>query len=114
VTPPATAEAGYQTGVASGGLNSANGGSGLIYIDWFLASTVSGTVLDGSGNPVARTVRGYLRTTGALVGETTSSASNGAYSLVLEAAPGDEIQVICLDDTAGTLENDLIHRAFTV
>lgn len=42
---------------------------------------ISGHVFDGSGNPIARTVRCYRRDTGSLVAETTSDAITGAYSL---------------------------------
>lgn len=35
-TAPGSAEDGYQSGIGNGGTSSANGGNGLIYIDWFL------------------------------------------------------------------------------
>ena len=76
------------------------------------AFQVSGTVLDGSGSPVARTVRAYRRDTGALIGSTTSDGSTGAYAIT--SPTSGEVQVICLDDDADTLENDLIHRAIPV
>lgn len=73
--------------------------------DW---KTFSGTVLDASNNPVARTVRVVRRSDGYELGETTSSAVTGAWSITLPAT--SEVQIICLDDAAGTLENDLVHR----
>jgi hypothetical protein len=101
LTPVSVTVYGTDTGV---------GASLPLFQDW---QTYSGAVLDGSGNPVVRTVRAYLRSTGALIGQTTSSAGTGTYSLLVATALGDEVQIICLDDNAGTLENDLIHRALT-
>lgn len=69
--------------------------------------TVSGTVTD-TGSPVARTVRAYRRDTGALLGETTSNAPTGSYTLTV--SHGGEVQVVCLDDGAGTTYNDKILR----
>jgi hypothetical protein len=70
---------------------------------------VSGTITDDTGTPCARTVRLYDRATGAFIAETTSDAGTGAYdfSAVLST---DEVQRIVLDDSAGTLYNDLIDR----
>lgn len=114
VAAPGTAETGYVSGIAAGGINNTNGGNGRIYIEWLATSTISGTVLDATSAPVARTVRVYERATGTLLGETISSASTGAYSLTLNLPVGDEVQVVCMDDAAGTLENDLVHRAYSV
>lgn len=44
-------------------------------------AAISGTVLDKDGNGVARLVRVYLQSTGALVGSTTSAAGTGAFSV---------------------------------
>ena len=68
----------------------------------------SGTVLNASGAPVARTVRVVRRSDGYELGETTSSASTGAWSIAVPVT--SEVQILCLDDAAGTLDNDLIHR----
>ena len=73
---------------------------------------VSGTILDTNGNPVARTVRVYRRDTGALLGETNSSPTTGAYSV--SNAYAGEVQVVMLDDAAGTIENDQILRTMPV
>lgn len=70
--------------------------------------TVSGTVYDSTGTPVARTVRAVRRSTGELLAETVSDASTGAYSL--RVPDTSEVQVLCLDDSAGVLENDLVLR----
>lgn len=70
---------------------------------------VSGTVLDNTGAPAARTVRVYRRDTGALLGSTTSNATTGAYSVA--STYSGEVQVVCLDDSGGTVYNDLILRA---
>jgi len=42
---------------------------------------ISGTVLDNSGDPAARTVRAYLGSTGELVASTTSNTETGAYEI---------------------------------
>lgn len=76
------------------------------FYDW--AGQIAGTVLDASAAAAARTVRAYRRDTGALVGSTTSSGSTGAYTINCPTL--DECSVICLDDSGGTLENDLILR----
>lgn len=72
--------------------------------------TVSGTVYDSTSTPVARTVRAIRRSTGELLAETVSDASTGAYSL--RVPDTSEVQVLCLDDSAGALENDLVLRTF--
>jgi len=71
-------------------------------------SSVSGTITDDTGTPCARTVRLYDRATGAFIAETTSDASTGAYDF--SYLPDDEVQRIVLDDSDGTLYNDLIDR----
>jgi hypothetical protein len=71
-------------------------------------STVSGTITDAEGNPCVRIVRAYDRTTGILLGETTSNASTGIYTFT--GLSTSEVQRIVLDDAAGTLYNDLIDR----
>lgn len=71
------------------------------------SKTVSGVIYDDASAPVARTVRIYRRSDGAFVGEATSDASTGAYSI---PCPNVEVQRIALDDAAGTLYNDIIDR----
>lgn len=73
---------------------------------------VSGTILDINGNGVARTVRVYRRDTGALLGSATSSALTGVYTFT-DAYAG-EVNVVLLDDAAGTIENDQILRTIPV
>ncbi len=72
-----------------------------------LAKTVSGLIRDDAGALCARTVRAYDRATGALIASTTSNATTGAYSLDVG---DDEVQRIVLDDSGGTLYNDIIDR----
>lgn len=74
--------------------------------------TVSGTVSDAESNGVARNLRIYRRDTGALLGSTTSSPATGAYSFTVAFA--GEVQVILLDDLAGSVENDQILRVIPV
>lgn len=69
---------------------------------------VSGTVRDDTGALCARTVRIYRRDTGALIGSTTSDASLGTYTINCPTL--DEVQRIVLDDSGGTLYNDLVDR----
>lgn len=72
------------------------------------AAQVSGVVRDDTGAPCARTVRLLHRTTGELIGSTTSDAVTGAYTL---GAPSlEEVQRIVLDDAGGTLYNDILDR----
>lgn len=85
--------------------------SGTKHYQTAAAKSISGTVRDGSGNPAARTLRIYRRDTGALVAETTSDGTTGAYTKDL-AFMTEEMQVICLDDASGIVENDLILRTF--
>ncbi len=74
--------------------------------------TVSGTIIDANAQPVVRTVRVYRRDTGALLGETVSNITTGAWSLT-DAFTG-EVNVVMLDDALGTLENDQILRTTPV
>ena len=73
---------------------------------------ISGFVKDINNNPVPRTIRVYRRDTGVLLGETQTSAVTGAYSLT-DAYAG-EVQVVMLDDAAGSIENDQILRTTPV
>ena len=72
------------------------------------AGQIAGVITDDASDPVARVVRAYRRDTGALVGNTTSSAGDGSYSISLPTL--DECSVIALDDASGDLFNDLIAR----
>lgn len=69
--------------------------------------SVSGVIYDDAGVPCARTVRLYTRSTGALLGAATSDAVTGVYSI---HCGDDEVQRIVLDDSGGTLYNDIIDR----
>jgi hypothetical protein len=68
---------------------------------------LSGTV-DNLGAPCERTVLAYRRDSGALFGRTKSDATTGAYALSTNYS--GEHSVVCLDDAAGTLQNDLVIR----
>lgn len=72
------------------------------------ASQVSGVTRDAADAVCSRVVRAYNRATGALIGEATSDAGTGAYSMNLPIT--DEVNVVFLDDSGGTLYNDLIAR----
>jgi hypothetical protein len=69
--------------------------------------TISGVIYDDTSATVARTVRVYRRSDGAFVGEVTSSGVDGTYTI---ACPDEEVQRIVLDDSGGTLYNDIIDR----
>ena len=73
---------------------------------------VSGSVQDLSSSPLQRVVRAYRRDNGAFLGETSSSPTTGAYTIPV--AYDSEINVVLLDDTAGTLENDQVLRTTPV
>lgn len=73
--------------------------------------TISGTVQDSTGAFVARTIRAYERTTGLFIAETVSDGS-GNYSLT--NMPAVEHTLLCLDDAAGTVYNDLVLRTTPV
>jgi len=74
------------------------------------AGKISGIVTDSVGAPAARVVRAYRRDTGALVANVISDAYTGAYSFYTPTL--DELDVQCLDDFGGTVQDDLIRRAF--
>lgn len=74
--------------------------------------TISGVIKDTNGNSVARTVRAYRRDTGALMGETVSNGTTGAYSITTPHS--GEHNVVMLDDVFGTIENDQILRTTPV
>jgi len=78
---------------------------GLSYTYALATYTVAG-VVRVNGVPVGRVVRAYRRDTGVLLGETTSAGDTGAYSLTLSY--GGDVQIVCVDDAAGTTYNDLI------
>jgi len=72
------------------------------------AGEISGVIRDDAGAVCARTVRIVNRSTGALIASTTSDAGTGAYLFALPSL--DEVQRIVLDDSGGTLYNDIIDR----
>lgn len=70
-------------------------------------ASITGTVTE-LGIPVQRTIRAYRRDTGAYVSEAVSNPTTGVYTISVYA--GVEHNLVCLDDAAGTTQNDLIKR----
>lgn len=58
---------------------------------------ITGSVVDGAGNPLARTVRAHYQKNGAVVGEAVSNAS-GAFSIPVPASAVDPIYLLAFDD----------------
>lgn len=77
----------------------------------WISYALSGTVKDDANANAVRTVRAYVRSSGVLAGQAVS-ASDGTWTI----APLDPVEhvVVCLDDSAGPLFNDLICRATPV
>lgn len=67
---------------------------------------ISGKITENC-TPVARTVRLYLRSDGALADETTSSGADGSYSFTV-ADKTTLYYVVALDDDAGISYNAVI------
>lgn len=70
--------------------------------------TLSGTIIDSHKNGVERKIRIYARESGLLIAETTSSRTDGRWTISIDYEK--EVQVILLDDNDGTFENDQITR----
>ncbi len=87
-------------------------GKGVLFTDGWQSKTISAVaapnvILDDTGLAASRAVRAYDRTTGKFLAEQQASAS-GTFEFSLLTA--GEKQVVYLDDAAGDLHNDLIHR----
>lgn len=67
-------------------------------------STISGTVKDDTAANAVRTVRIYDRASGRYIGGVVSAA-DGTFSY---RTPAADVYVVCLDDAAGTVYDDLI------
>ena len=78
----------------------------------FISCPSGDPILDDTGSPAVRTVRIYNRTTGHYITQTVS-AEDGTYSAEVASA-GVQYQAVCLDDSAGTVYNDKIHRSTPV
>lgn len=77
------------------------------------ASEITGTVLGPSGTPVARTVRAYRRSDGALMASAVSNATTGAYLLSIPTSA--EMSVVTFDNAdTGTFYNDRVIRVIPV
>lgn len=87
-------------------LHSWSEGSGGVYGFSLPLYATSGNVTDASSMPAARVVRAYARDTGALLRETTSDASTGAFSLRL--VNPNPVYVVAIDDDVGTAYNAII------
>lgn len=68
---------------------------------------VSGTVTGASGSPSAQIIRAYRRDDGSFVAQ-VSSDSSGNFVMVTDYS--GELDLLCLDDDAGSLENEKPHR----
>ncbi|NKN34224.1 LamG domain-containing protein [Marichromatium bheemlicum] len=76
------------------------------------ATSVSGIITDQQGAPAARTVRLYHRQSGALLAETRSSATDGAY-LLTTTVPREVDRLVLSDDDGGPADPvlpDLVDR----
>ena len=73
---------------------------------------ITGTVRDVNNNPVARQVRVFRRSDGLLVGQTTSNATTGDYSVLTPDAASEayDVQFYTLN---GELLNDLVYARVT-
>jgi hypothetical protein len=72
-------------------------------------NSVLGTITDDTGTPCARTIGLLRRDNFDLLGTATSDASTGAYAISDLDYDGECIRIV-LDDSDGTLYNDLIDR----
>lgn len=72
-----------------------------------ITTSIGHEVLDDAGSPAVRTVRAYERATGKLIAQKNSDASGDFAMRLLTSS---EKQLVYLDDAAGGLYNDLIHR----
>jgi hypothetical protein len=72
-----------------------------------LVGQISGTVKDDTNANAIRKIVAFPRSAPLRV-VTTDSAADGTYTL--SNLPCTEHSVVCLDDTAGTVYNDLVHR----
>lgn len=78
-----------------------------------VGGTISGAITDAYGNPAVRDIVVIHRATKTLDGSTRSK-TDGTYAVTVPPLKPGERSVICLDDDAGSLENDLVLRTFPV
>lgn len=71
--------------------------------------TLSGNVKDDTNANTSRRIVAYRRSNGEFVGYAVSNASTGNWSI--STPYNEEHDVVCLDDVAGTVYDDLILRA---
>lgn len=85
-----------------------NTANGCAFSPVAISRSVQGVVRDDTDTPAQRTVRLYLRSTGALLA-TATSAANGTFG-PFPFASQVEVQRVVLDDDAGVIYNDIIDR----
>lgn len=74
--------------------------------------SISGTVTDDASQPAVRTIRLYDHFSGRLI-RTTDSAIDGTYAFT-DLQVGLVVDVMALDDAAGTVYPHLLHSKHTV
>ena len=75
-----------------------------------MAYKISGTVKESTAS-VTRSVRLYNRDTGALLDSVNSISGDFEFTGL---TTDDQVQVVCIDDEAGTVYNDLIYRSVPI
>jgi len=73
---------------------------------------VEGKVFDNLGNPVARKVCVFSRTTDQFLGSTISDATTGFYSISF--SPSDPVYVICFPDDSEDINAKIFDRVVPV
>tara|TARA_R110002033_G_scaffold138731_1_gene177716 strand:- start:971 stop:1873 length:903 start_codon:yes stop_codon:yes gene_type:complete len=73
---------------------------------------LTGTVIGADGNFAALPIRAYDRVTGKLMGNTTSDAITGEYSI--ETTVYTEHYIVCLDDSVNNLNALIIDRVVPI
>ena len=70
-------------------------------------ATISGTVVDGAGNPVSRRITAYLQESGLFVASATSDSVTGAYSITVPTTAPH--RVVCEDGVVDPTCKLLLH-----
>lgn len=74
------------------------------------AVELTGVIRDANGALCSRRIHLIRRSDGKYMGGGISNATTGIYSI--NSATTDEVYVVAMDDGAGTIQNDLIKRAY--
>lgn len=72
-----------------------------------ISTDAANPILDDTGTPAIRSIVAFPRTYPSKL-VTTTSASDGSFAL--SGLPATDYSVVYLDDNAGTLHNDIVHR----